>query len=63
MGVNGFTGSGTGDSICSEELCGARMGGFVAGPSIWGLHHTSPHANSSIACVVPVQGSTPHAGV
>ena len=29
----------------------------MAGPSVWGLHHVSPHAvraNGSIACVVPL---------
>jgi hypothetical protein len=29
----------------------------VAGPSVWGQHHVSPHAvraNGSIACVVPL---------
>ena len=32
-------------------------GAIVAGPSVWGLHHVSPHAvraNGSIACVVPL---------
>ena len=29
----------------------------MAGPSVWGLHHVSPHAvraNGSIVCVVPL---------
>ena len=38
-------------------------GAIVAGPSVCGLHHVSPHevrANGSIACVVPlhVMGSS-----
>ena len=70
MGVNGFTGSGSGGFICCEELV-VVLWGYDKGPlwlaPVFGAGpapcKSAMRTNGSIACVAPVQGSIPHVGV